>query len=64
MRAADLFKENCDAGDEIARAYEAASWGRCAADHADRRRRQPLRRPSPWDKAITPGLQQDFCTTR
>jgi methionyl-tRNA synthetase len=62
--AADLFKENCDAGDEIARAYEAGEYGAAVrrimqiADVANRF----LDAHPPWDKTITPGLRQDFCT--
>jgi methionyl-tRNA synthetase len=62
--AADLFKENCEAGEEIERAYEAGEYGAAVrrimqiADAANRF----LDAHPPWDKAITPGLQQDFCT--
>ncbi len=62
--AADLYNENCAAGDEIARAYEAGDYGAAVrrimqiADAANRF----LDAHPPWDKALTPGMRQDFCT--
>ena len=62
--AADLFKENGAAGDELARLYEAGDFGavvRRVMQMADAANRFIDAHP-PWDKTITPGLQQDFCT--
>jgi len=62
--AADLFKENCQAGEEIARLYEVGDYGavvRRVMQMADAANRFIDAHP-PWDKTITPGLRQDFCT--
>lgn len=62
--AADLFKENCQAGEELARLYEAGDYGavvRRVMQIADAANRFIDAHP-PWDKTITPGLRQDFCT--
>jgi methionyl-tRNA synthetase len=62
--AADLYKENCAAGDEIARAYETGDYGAAVrrvmqiADAANRF----LDAHPPWDKSLTEGMRQDFCT--
>lgn len=62
--AGDLYRANCAAGVEIAQAYEAGDYGAVVrrvmqiADGANRF----LDAHPPWDKQITPGLQQDFCT--
>ena len=62
--AADLFKENGTAGDAIASLYEAGDFGgvvRRVMQMADDANRFIDAHP-PWDKTITPGLRQDFCT--
>lgn len=62
--AADLFKENGAAGEAIAGSYEAGDFGavvRRVMQMADDANRFIDAHP-PWDKTITPGLQQDFCT--
>jgi methionyl-tRNA synthetase len=62
--AADLFRENCAAGDSIARAYEAGDYGgavRQIMQIADKANRFLDAHP-PWDKSITEGMRQDFCT--
>src|SRR5579863_571271 len=62
--AADLFKENAAAGEEIAHSYEAGDYGavvRRVMQIADAANRFIDAHP-PWDKTITPGLRQDFCT--
>ena len=62
--AADLFRENCAAGEQIARAYEAGDYGGAVrqimliADKANRF----LDAHPPWDKSITEGMRQDYCT--
>jgi methionyl-tRNA synthetase len=62
--ASDLYKENCAAGDEIARAYEAGEYSAAVrrimqiADAANRF----LDAHPPWDKGLTEGMRQDFCT--
>ncbi len=62
--AADLFKENAAAGEAIAASYEAGDFGavvRRVMQIADAANRFIDAHP-PWDKTITPGLRQDFCT--
>lgn len=62
--AADLFQENAAAGEEIARFYEAGEFSavvRRVMQIADAANRFIDAHP-PWDKTITPGLRQDFCT--
>ncbi|MBI3864677.1 MAG: methionine--tRNA ligase [Planctomycetia bacterium] len=62
--AADLFKANCAAADEIAELYEIGDYGavvRRVMQIADAANRFVDAHP-PWDKTITPGLRQDFCT--
>src|SRR5205807_4449946 len=62
--AADLFRENGAAGDAIASLYEAGDYGavvRRVMQMADDANRFIDAHP-PWDKTITPGLRQDFCT--
>ena len=62
--AADLFKANCAAGDEIAELYETGDYAavvRRVMQIADAANRFVDAHP-PWDKTITPGLRQDFCT--
>jgi methionyl-tRNA synthetase len=62
--AADLYREHCAAGDEIARAYETGDYGAAVrrimqiADAANRF----LDAHPPWDKSLTEGMRQDFCT--
>jgi methionyl-tRNA synthetase len=62
--AADLYKANCDAGEEIAASYEVGDYGAAVrrimqiADAANRF----LDAHPPWDKALTEGMRQDFCT--
>ncbi len=62
--AADLYRENCAAGEEIARSYEAGDFGavtRRVMQIADAANRFLDAHP-PWDKEISPGMRQDFCT--
>ena len=62
--AADLFQENVAAGEAIANSYEAGDFGavvRRVMQIADAANRFIDAHP-PWDKTITPGLRQDFCT--
>ena len=62
--AADLFRANATAGAEIAEAYEAGEYSaalRRVMQMADAANRFIDANP-PWDKSITPGLRQDFCT--
>ena len=62
--AADLFKENAAAGEAVAASYEAGDFGavvRRVMQIADAANRFIDAHP-PWDKTITPGLRQDFCT--
>ncbi|MSR59712.1 MAG: methionine--tRNA ligase [Planctomycetaceae bacterium] len=62
--AADLFRDNCAAAETIARFYESGDYASAMrqimliADSANRF----LDAHPPWDKGITPGMQQDFCT--
>lgn len=62
--AADLFRENSTAGAQIARCYEAGDYASAVrqimqiADNANRF----LDAHPPWDKGITEGMRQDFCT--
>jgi methionyl-tRNA synthetase len=62
--AADLFHQNCAAGEEIAELYEIGDYGavvRRVMQIADSANRFIDANP-PWDKTITSGLRQDFCT--
>ncbi|MGQ0634709.1 MAG: methionine--tRNA ligase [Planctomycetaceae bacterium] len=62
--AADLFNENCTAGEQIARAYETGDYAaaiRQIMQIADKANRFLDAHP-PWDKSLTPGMKQDFCT--
>lgn len=62
--AADLFQANCAAGADISEHYEGGDYGaavRRIMQIADAANRFIDAHP-PWDKTITPGLQQDFCT--
>ncbi|MBS0267040.1 MAG: methionine--tRNA ligase [Planctomycetes bacterium] len=62
--AADLFRANCEAGAEIARLYEERDYAavvRRVMLIADAANRFVDAHP-PWDKTITAGLRQDFCT--
>lgn len=62
--AADLFRENSTAGAHIARCYETGDYASAVrqimqiADNANRF----LDAHPPWDKGITAGMRQDFCT--
>jgi methionyl-tRNA synthetase len=62
--AADLFKSNVAAAEEIALLYEAGDFAavvRRVMLIADAANRFVDAHP-PWDKTITEGLRQDFCT--
>lgn len=62
--AADLFRENSTNGAQIARFYETGDYASAVrqimliADSANRF----LDAHPPWDKGITEGMRQDFCT--
>lgn len=62
--AADLFKENCAAGEQIGRAYEAGDYSAAIRQimHIADKANRFLDSHPPWDRSITPGMKQDFCT--